>query len=99
VAQSIDWRFEVALVLAHETGHRIGAIRLLRWSDVDFEREVVVWRAQNDKTGTEHVTPLSLDATAALLVGHTITVASRPAGEPPRASQMAQEGNEDDRPW
>ena len=29
--------FELALVLAHETGHRIGSIRLLRWSDVDLE--------------------------------------------------------------
>ena len=27
VSQQVDWRFYVALVLAHETGHRIGAIR------------------------------------------------------------------------
>jgi integrase len=66
VAPSVDWRFEVALVLAHETGHRIGAIRLLRWSDIDLERAVVVWRAQNDKGRTEHVTPLTVAATAAL---------------------------------
>ncbi len=32
VAGEVDWRFRVALVLAHETGHRIGAIRQLRWS-------------------------------------------------------------------
>jgi len=37
VSRGLDWRFHVALVLAHETGHRIGAIRNLRWSDVDFE--------------------------------------------------------------
>ena len=36
VSAEIDWRFRVALVLAHETGHRIGAIRQLRWSDVDM---------------------------------------------------------------
>ena len=37
VAPRVDWRFHVALVLAHETGHRIGAIRQLRWFDIDFE--------------------------------------------------------------
>ena len=37
VAGKVDWRFRVALVLAHETGHRIGAIRQLRWSDIDSE--------------------------------------------------------------
>jgi len=37
VSRQVDWRFHVALVLAHETGHRIGAIRNLRWSDIDFE--------------------------------------------------------------
>jgi len=35
VSHRLDWRFHVALVLAHETGHRIGAIRQLRWSDID----------------------------------------------------------------
>ena len=32
VSGRIGWRFHVALVLAHETGHRIGAIRKLRWT-------------------------------------------------------------------
>ena len=31
VSRQVGWRFHVALVLAHETGHRIGAIRGLRW--------------------------------------------------------------------
>ncbi len=35
VSRRVDWRFRVALVLAHETGHRIGAIRQLRWADID----------------------------------------------------------------
>ena len=30
VSRQVDWRFRVALVLAHETGHRINAIRQLR---------------------------------------------------------------------
>ena len=37
VSRRLDWRFRVALVLAHETGHRIGAIRQLRWSGIDSE--------------------------------------------------------------
>ena len=37
VSREVDWRFHLALVLAHETGHRIGAIRKLRWSDIDSE--------------------------------------------------------------
>ena len=37
VSGRVDWRFHVALVLAHETGDRIGAIRHLRWSGIDPE--------------------------------------------------------------
>ena len=37
VSPEMDWRFRVALVLAHETGHRIGAIRQLRWAGIDSE--------------------------------------------------------------
>ncbi|MXX55698.1 MAG: phage integrase family protein [Gemmatimonadetes bacterium] len=62
----VEWRFRVALVLAHETGHRIGAIRKLRWTDIDFEGRVVRWRAEHEKTGYEHVTPLTDEAVAAL---------------------------------
>ena len=36
VSRQVDWRLRVALVLAHETGHRIGAIRKLRWSGIDL---------------------------------------------------------------
>ena len=59
VADEIDWRFRVALVLAHEPGHRIGAIRTLRWSDVDLEQGRIHWRAETDKAGYEHVTPIT----------------------------------------
>ena len=51
VSREMDWRFRVALVLAHETGHRIGAIRQLRWSDIDLAGGVVRWRAEHEKTG------------------------------------------------
>ena len=66
ISREVDWRFHVALVLAHETGHRIGAIRQLRWSDVDLEGEVIRWRAEHEKTGYEHLTPVTAEALAAL---------------------------------
>ncbi len=62
VSGRMDWRFHVALVLAHETGHRIGAIRHLRWLDIDFEGRTILWRAEYDKSGHEHVTPVTDEA-------------------------------------
>ena|SRR5688572_32347660 len=58
-AVSISRSAECMVVLAWETGHRIGAIRLVRWSDIDIEGERIRWRAENDKIAHEHVTPLS----------------------------------------
>ena len=66
VSRQVGWRFHVALVLAHETGHRIGAIRKLRWSDIDIEGRAIRWRAEHEKTGYEHRTPATADALAAL---------------------------------
>ena len=66
VSRQVGWRFHVALVLAHETGHRIGAIRQLRWSDIDFEGGAIRWRAKHEKTGYEHRTPVTAEAIAAL---------------------------------
>ena len=66
VSRQFDWRFHVALVLAHETGHRIGAVRQLRWSDIDLDDGVIRWRAEHEKTGYEHCTPVTAEALAAL---------------------------------
>ena len=66
VSGRVGWRFRVALVLAHETGHRISAIRKLRWSDIDFEQRTILWRAEHEKTGYEHRTPVTAEATGAL---------------------------------
>ena len=63
---ALDWRFRVALVIAHETGHRIGAVRQLRWSDIDMERRTVRWRGEYEKTGYEHQTPLTAEVLAVL---------------------------------
>ena len=62
VSRKVDWRFHLALVLAHETGHRIGAIRQLRSADIDFEGGTIVWRAEHDKSGYEHATPVTDEA-------------------------------------
>ena len=62
VAGDIDWRFRVALVLAHETGHRIGAIRQLRWSDIDMEARTIRWRGEHEKNGYGHRTPMTVMA-------------------------------------
>ena len=66
VADEVDPRFGLALVLANETGHRIGSIRQLRWSDIDLKEKRITWRAENDKLGKQHVTPASDAALAAL---------------------------------
>ena len=66
VSRRVGWRFRVALVLAHETGHRIGAIRHLRWTDIDLAGGVIRWRAEHEKTGYEHCTPVTAEALAAL---------------------------------
>lgn len=58
--------FRLALIVVHETGHRIGAVRLLRWADIDLEHQLVRWRAENDKIGYEHETWLTHTAIEAL---------------------------------
>ena len=66
VAGDVNWRFRVALVLAHETGHRIGAIRQLWWSDIDLDGRTIRWRGEHEKTGYEHRTPVTAMAGAVL---------------------------------
>ena len=53
-------------MLAHEPGHRIGAIRRLRWPDIDLEARVIRWRTEHEKTGYEHTTPMTAEAVAVL---------------------------------
>ena len=66
VSRRVGWRFRVALVLAHETGHRIGAIRKLLWADIDLDGRTIRWRGEHEKTGYEHRTPVTAKALAAL---------------------------------
>ena len=80
VSPRVDWRFRVALVIAHETGHRIGAIRQLLWSDIDMEDRIIRWRAENEKTGYEHRTPITVEVLSVLAEART---RSRRAGNAP----------------
>lgn len=66
VAGEVDWRFKLALILANETGHRIGAVRRLRWSDLDLAEGLIRWRGEADKRGKAHITPMTEPAREAL---------------------------------
>ncbi len=65
-APEVDERLTLALVLCHETGHRLNSVRQLQWSDVDFDRRVITWRHETDKSGKSHETPLTEAAATAL---------------------------------
>jgi integrase len=75
IADKVDPRFRLALILAHETGHRIGAIRLLRWNDIEWIQGWVRWCGENDKTGMDHRTPLTPAARTALLEAQQVSQA------------------------
>jgi integrase len=66
VAREVHRLCEPFFILVHETGHRAASVRQLRWSDIDLEKKVVRWRAENDKIGFLHTTPLSNGAAEAL---------------------------------
>lgn len=66
VAPRVSWQFELALILANETGHRISALAQLRWSDIDLARQRILWRGEHDKIGFEHETVLTQEAISAL---------------------------------
>ena len=51
-------KLELALTLAEATGRRLGAIRQLRWDDVDLSRGTIRWRGETDKKGKEWVIPI-----------------------------------------
>jgi integrase len=48
---------ELLVVLAHETRHRAGSTRQLRWSDIDFANRRIHWRGEVDKIGNDCYTP------------------------------------------
>lgn len=72
IAAEINPLFRLAVVVAHYSGHRIGAFRHLRWSDIDFAKGTIRWRSEYDKIGSEHVTPISRELIAALRHGQRV---------------------------
>ncbi len=70
-APSVSSTMETLLVVANATGHRINSIRLLRWSDIDFQGRSIRWRGEQDKIGYEHVTPM-VEAPRIALLNHRL---------------------------
>lgn len=63
-ASSRKWlKLELALVLAEATGRRLGAIRQLRWDDIDLSAKTIRWRAETDKKGKEWIVPIPSELT------------------------------------
>jgi integrase len=51
-AETINWRLALAMVLANETGHRLSAIRRLRWSDMTCSEAGSDGARRTTKSGT-----------------------------------------------
>jgi integrase len=51
-------KLALALILAEATGRRLGAIRQLRWDDIDLSARMIRWRAETDKKGKEWIVPI-----------------------------------------
>ncbi|HEY0931779.1 MAG TPA: tyrosine-type recombinase/integrase [Gemmatimonas sp.] len=58
-AWAIDPRLWLALVVCHETGHRLNSVRQLRWGDIDETARTITWRGVAQKNKQQHVTPLT----------------------------------------
>lgn len=67
VATRVGSWAELFVVLSHETGHRAGSIRQLRFLDVDFEHGRLHWRGEADKIRNDHHTPATEEALSMLL--------------------------------
>ena len=52
-------KLELALVIAEATGRRLGSIRQLKWSDIDFRANRILWSGATDKMGVEAKVPMS----------------------------------------
>lgn len=75
---SPSWQFSAALRLQRLTARRNSSIRQLRWSDINFEAGVVVWREETDKAGRRGTTPLTPEVESLLR-----SLPSRGVGETP----------------
>lgn len=78
-APNVNPMMETLLVVANASGHRINSIRMLCWSDIDFQGETIRWRAEQDKIGHEHVTPM-VEAARLALLKHRLRSGASEAG-------------------
>lgn len=59
-AERRKWlKLDMALVIAESTGRRLGSIRQLAWSDIDFVGGTILWRADADKKGKAWRIPMT----------------------------------------
>ena len=72
IAPAVHPLADLALLLVHETGHRIASVRQLRWGDINEADGTVRWRGCADKMGYDHTTPLTDAALAALRKRHAL---------------------------
>jgi len=56
-APTVNPAMATLLVLANETGHRIGSIRLLRCTDIDLQGNTIRWRGEHDQIGPHPAGP------------------------------------------
>jgi integrase len=59
VADRVDSRLKLGLIVAEGTGRRLSAWRNLLWEDVDLDAGTICWRADHDKKGYEQVVPIT----------------------------------------
>ena len=91
VADGVHPLLKPLLIVANETGHRIGAVRQLKWSDLDWDEGLLRWRASTEKTGYEHITPMSEEVRSALkeLQGSTLGIGEAPVFPAPENSSKS----------
>lgn len=65
-ADSRQWRAWVFLMLAGVYGQRARSLRHLRWSDIDVDKNTIVWQRQYQKQGVTLTRPIPWEAVAAL---------------------------------
>ena len=58
VAHKVHDALPLLLLLAETTGRRISSVLGLRWSDIDFAKRVITWRAELDKKRRGWFTPI-----------------------------------------
>lgn len=84
-AWGIEPRLWLALVVCHETGHRLNSVRQLRWGDLNTTSATITWRGAAQKNRTEHVTPLTATAAEAFALFRANDLHTLLAGTPPEA--------------